>query len=160
MLGDSMSNLSKASRPRTLKQPSDKEGELLRQLEKQDQERKDTKRELDRERLIRVTAGVIDTITSPEFVERMRLAQLELQRGGGMEAAAKLLSLDALRQSGAEIPDDFRLTSRIFEDPANGLRVEYKSEVSSSNVDMQTAWGACAGAGGPLIGCGCSGWQV
>jgi len=140
-----------------------KELQLQEQLDQKDKERQLAKDELNKERLVRVTEGVIRTITSPAFVEKMRLANIEFKAGKGLDAGAALLSIEALREAGADIPDDFRVTSRVFEDQASGLRVEFKSNETPNISDQELAlasWGACGGAGGPLIGCGCSGWHA
>ena len=79
-------------------------------------EKAELKGDLDRDRLMAATNTVIETITSPEFVEKMRQAREAAEKDGGYEAVAKILSLEGLRAAGAKIPEDFRLTSRIFED--------------------------------------------
>jgi hypothetical protein len=116
------------------------------------------KAELDRQRLLKVTGDVIQTITSPAFVEKMRLARIDFEAGKGLDAGAKLLSIEGLREAGVDIPADFRMTSRIFEDRVQGTRFELKSDAPSE--PDQISWGVCGGAGGPIISCGCSGWQV
>ena len=87
-------------------------------------EKAELKGQLDRDRLMAATNTVIETITSPEFVEKMRQAREEAEKDGGYEAVAKILSLEGLRAAGAKIPEDFRLTSRIFEDKVSGQRFE------------------------------------
>lgn len=54
----------------------------------------------------------------------MRQAQDEVEKDGGYEAVTKILSLEGLHAAGAEILEDFRLTSRIFEDKVRGERFE------------------------------------
>lgn len=119
------------------------------------------KGQLDRERLKIVTNSVVDTITSPEFVEKMRLARIEADEGGGLDTAANLLSIDGLRQAGVDIPKDFRLTSRVFEDRQTGFRLELKSDpkLKLGGEEPVLAWGACAGGGG-LTFCGCGGFST
>ena len=117
------------------------------------------KEQLDRARLIRITGEVIETITSPEFVERMRQARAAADEGAGMNAAAELLSLEGLRNAGVEIPADFRLTSRVFEDRAAGFRLELNSDIGVIRPDEPLGWGGCAGGGG-LSFCGCGGFST
>jgi hypothetical protein len=142
-----------------------KEGLLQGQVDALDAERLNVKDQLDRERLRRVTSDVIDTITSPEFVEKMRLARISADEGGGLDAASKLLSLDGLRGAGVDIPKDFRLTSRVFEDRAAGFNLELNSgqlggrALPSALVRARPDWGACAGAGG-FGHCGCAGFRI
>jgi hypothetical protein len=119
--------------------------------------RTDAKGQLDRERLLRVTNEVIETITSPDFVERMRQARMSADKGGGMDEAAKLLSLEGLRAAGVDIPEDFRLTSRIFEDRATGFRLNI-DDLKVGGLEP-LGWGACAGGGG-LTFCGCGGFST
>ena len=120
----------------------------------------DAKGQLDRERLMRVSSEVINTITSPEFVEKMRKARISANEGGGLEEAAKLLSIDGLREAGVDIPTDFRLTSRVFEDRATGFKLELKSDLRTSRPGTEPlGWGACAGGGG-LTFCGCGGFST
>ena len=98
------------------------------------------------------TNTVIETITSPEFVAKMRQAREEAEKDGGYEAIAKILSLEGLRAAGAKIQEDFRLTSRIFEDKVSGQRFEI-SPINDPDGPLQPydplGWGACAG-GEPL----------
>ena len=93
-------------------------------LEKLDLEKAELKGQRDRDRLMAATNTVIETITSPEFVEKTRQARDEAEKDGDYEAVAKILSLEGLRAAGAKIPEDFRLTSRIFEDKVRGERFE------------------------------------
>ena len=124
-----------------------------------DEERAIAKGQLDRERLKRVTNEVIDTITSPAFVEKMRQARTSADEGGGLDAAAKLLSLDGLREAGVDIPKDFRLTSRVFEDLAEGFTLKLDSKIPRRGDPDTLGWGACAGGGG-LSFCGCGGFST
>lgn len=123
-------------------------------------ERRDVKGQLDRDRLMRVTSEVVETITSPEFIERMRKAREQADNGEGMDAVAKVLSLDGLRDAGADIPKDFRLTSRVFEDKVRGERFEIGPIFDPRGpVTDPLGWGACAGGGG-LTFCGCGGFST
>jgi len=133
--------------------------ELTKKMVKLDEERRLVKGQLDRKRLMVVTNDVIETITSDAFVEKMRAARDASDKDGGMDAVSKLLSLEGLRGAGAKIPDDFRLTSRIFEDKVRGERFEI-GPITSKIPDMDPlGWGACAGAGG-LSFCGCGGFST
>ena len=131
---------------------------LRQKMEQLDAARTEVKGQLDRERLAAVTSNVIETITSPEFIEKMRAAREKASDSDGMTVVSKLLSLDGLRRAGAEIPDDFRLTSRMFEDKASGTRIVVDNEIRKP-AGATLGWGACAGAGG-LTFCGCGGFST
>jgi hypothetical protein len=140
-------------------QPTEKQGSARLEKERLLQEKAQyAKDQLDRERLTRVTGEVVETITSPEFVERMRKARLAADAGSELDVAANLLSIEGLRAAGANIPADFRLTSRIFEDREQGFRLELRSTLGTDAIS-QLGWGACAGAGG-LSFCGCGGFST
>jgi hypothetical protein len=98
--------------------------ELQEQLTKREEEQRAARVALDRERLTRATNELIQTLTSPPFVEQM---QRHLAQEGGLDSAAQLLSIDGLRRAGADIPNDFRLTSRQFEDRVHGVRISIES---------------------------------
>ncbi len=117
------------------------------------------KDQLDRERLMRVTGQVIETITSPAFVERMRKARQAADEGCELDTAADLLSIKGLRDAGVDIPEDFRLTSRVFEDREQGFRLELNSDARLGPGGSPLGWGGCAGAGG-LTFCGCGGFST
>ena len=119
-------------------------------------QRIEAKGQLDRERLTRVTSDLIETITSPEFIENMRVARKEADAGAGMDVASELLSINALRRAGVDIPNDFRMTSRVFEDKSDGFRLEIKD---LGDIGGPLSWGACGGAGG-LTFCGCGGFST
>lgn len=122
-----------------------------------DREKLLVKSQLDRERLTAITSNLIETITSPKFVENMRQFRERAAAGASFEDAANLLSIESLRSAGAAIPDDFRLTSRVFEDAESGMRVEIKPPRGFGGIDDGTvAWGACAGGGAATV-CGCAG---
>lgn len=124
-------------------------------------EKMSEKDQLDRERLMRVTSDVITTITDPGFVDKMRQARKGADKGEGLDAAAKLLSLDGLRKAGVDVPKDFRLTSRVFEDKVEGFRIDIREPLvrlpGGGVPPLQ--WGACGGAGG-LTFCGCGGFST
>jgi hypothetical protein len=132
--------------------------DLQEKIDRLDAERASVKSQLDRERLTAVTNQVIETITSDAFIERMRKARERASDDDGFKAASELLSLEGLRRAGAEIPDDFRLTSRVFEDKVQGLRWEIKPDLRAPHGGA-LGWGACAGAGG-LTFCGCGGFST
>ena len=123
-------------------------------LEKLDLEKAELKGQLDRDRLMAVTNTVIETITSLEFIEKMRQAREKAEKDEGYEAVAKILSLEGLRAAGAKIPEDFRLTSRIFEDKVRGERFEI-SPINDPDGPIQRydplGWGAFAGRGAATI---------
>ena len=118
------------------------------------------KSQLDRERLTSITSNLIETITSPKFIENMRQFRSKATAGASFDEAGDLMSLESLRAAGAKIPDDFRLTSRVFEDHESGLKIEIKppkgvgglGDLSGGSV----AWGACGGAGAAGT-CACAG---
>lgn len=138
----------------------EKEQELQAQFNRADEERRIAKEQLDRERLIRVTDEVIRTITTPEFFERMRLAREAADEGAGLDAAADLLSIERLREAGVDIPEDFRISSRTFEDRIQGLRFELQPVQSVGGTDpIRPDIGVCAGGGG-LTFCACGGFSL
>jgi len=120
---------------------------------------RDAQYQLDRIRLTRVTTDVIQTITQPEFIERVREARRAADEGAGMEAGLQLLSIESLRAAGVDIPDDFRMTSRIFEDREKGIRLEVTDLPRDGDgvAGMMPNWGGCAGGGGWTF-CGCGGY--
>ena len=59
-------------------------------LKKLDLEKAELKGQLDRDRLMAATNTVIETITSPEFVEKMSQAREEAEKDRGYEAVAKI----------------------------------------------------------------------
>ena len=111
---------------------------------------------IDRERLTKITNSLIQTITSPKFIERMR--QFREKSGGkpDLGEAAELMSLESLRAAGADLPADFRLTSRVFEDSETGLKLDIKPGQLQTAGGPILKWGACAGGGAATV-CGCAG---
>jgi hypothetical protein len=112
-----------------------------------------TLQQLDRERLTKITDSLIQTITSPEFIERMRSFRSVAERTSSFEEAGSLMSIESLREAGAELPEDFRITSRVFEDYEKGTRIAVSP---IEGFDPRVAWGACAGGGAATV-CGCAG---
>lgn len=130
--------------------------DLHRRMSELDAERETVKNQLDRERLTRATNSVIETITSPEFVQKMREFRERAAAGEiEPEQISQLLSIEGLREAGAELPDDFRLSSRTFEDLESGTRIEIKPGRLPGDLSP-VAWGACAGGGAATV-CGCAG---
>ncbi len=132
------------------------EQKLVDRLDEIEQSRLATQVELDRQRLIRVTQEVIETITSPEFVGKMRMVRARVDGGEDISTvAAQLLSLDSLREAGVNIPEGFRLTSRVFEDSSTGLRIEIKDK-GSDPTSLRANMGGCicGGSGGFSAGAG------
>ena len=114
---------------------------------------------LERERLNEITSSLIETITSPIVVETMRQFREKARAGAGFAEAGELMSLESLRAAGAKLPDDFRLTSRVFEDRATGLAVEIKSPRGADKGALaaeSNKISACAGGGAATV-CGCAG---
>ena len=112
--------------------------------------------QIDRERLTTITNSLIQTITSPKFIERMRQFRERAGANPDLGAAADLMSLESLRSAGAELPADFRLTSRVFEDGETGLKLDIKSGELQTEGGPILKWGACAGGGAATV-CGCAG---
>lgn len=112
--------------------------------------------QIDRERLTTITNSLIQTITSPKFIERMR--QFREKAGGKPDfgEAAELMSLESLRAAGADLPADFRLTSRVFEDSETGLKLDIRAGQLQTAGGPILKWGACAGGGAATV-CGCAG---
>lgn len=135
------------------------QSKLEDRMAKVDAERAEIKAQLDRERLVKITSNVIETITAPEFIERMRVARDEAADGAGMEKVGEMLTIEGLRKAGADIPEDFRLTSRVFEDKVNGLRFEVTPKLDRIPDIDPLGWGACAGGGAATV-CGCGGFST
>ena len=113
--------------------------------------------QLDRERLMLITNNLIETITSPQVVEKMREFRKGVNSETEFQAAGEFLSRESLIKAGADIPDDFRITSRIFEDKVSGMRVELHSpDAGSDAVKARGSWSGCAGGGAWTV-CGCAG---
>ena len=130
--------------------------ELASKLIKIDEERDLVKRQLNRERLTEITSSIIETITSPQVIEKMKAFRESAEKGASYAEAGELMSLESLRAAGAKIPDDFRLTSRVFEDRETGLRVQLVPPVKFPDQSSPVEWGACGGAGAATV-CGCAG---
>ena len=112
--------------------------------------------QIDRERLTTITNSLIQTITSPKFIERMRQFREKAGAKPDLAAAADLMSLESLRSAGAELPADFRLTSRVFEDGDTGLKLDIRTGQLPGAGGPVLKWGACAGGGAATV-CGCAG---
>jgi hypothetical protein len=139
---------------------SESETRLREDLARRDDDRRQVHERLSRERLTRVTTEMVQTLTSPAFFDKVRDARDAADRGEGMEAAARLLSIESLRELGVDIPDDFRMTSRVFEDRENGGQVEFRDvPIFDPNDPGLVGWGGCAGGGG-LTFCGCGGFST
>ena len=111
---------------------------------------------LDRARLVDATNNLVETFTSEAFIERMHTLRDRAERGEvDFDEVGKLLSIDGLRDAGAKLPDDFRLTSRTFEDAVKGFSIDFNPDVLPRGGG-DVAWGACAG-GGAVGTCGCAG---
>lgn len=122
-----------------------------------EQERGEIKSQLDRDRLTKATTSVVEAITSAPFIERMREFRERAARGDvALEEVSQLLSVDGLRAAGAELPDDFRLSSRTFEDFQTGTRIDIRPGNVIGDIGMAPQWGACAGGGAATV-CGCAG---
>lgn len=130
--------------------------QLQEKMEALDAERALVKSQLNRERLTEITDSLIQTITSPQVIERMKSFREKAEQGAGFDEAADLMSLESLRAAGAKLPDDFRLSSRVFEDFETGLKVEYRRPPKGIDGYDPLGWGACAGGGAATV-CGCAG---
>ncbi|MGW4928713.1 hypothetical protein ACWEOH_06115 [Agromyces sp. NPDC004153] len=112
--------------------------------------------QLDRERLVEITSSLIDTLTSPEFIERLRKVTEDETRS--YDAVADTLSIESLRAAGADLPEGFRLSSRTFEDHVHGTRFEL-GETGLPGAEAQIAGSICGGAGRfDLCACGGVHW--
>lgn len=111
--------------------------------------------QIDRARLKKITRELVDAITSPEVLERMKKFRTQAARGATFDAAGDIMSLESLRAAGADLPADFRLTSRVFEDRERGIKFEIRPPVTDL-PGGQVSWGACAGGGAATV-CGCAG---
>lgn len=112
--------------------------------------------QIDRERLTTITNSLIQTITSPKFIERMRQFREKAGSNPDFGDAADLMSLESLRAAGAEVPNDFRLTSRVFEDSETGFKLDIRPAQRAVAGGPILKWGACAGGGAATV-CGCAG---
>lgn len=130
--------------------------ELASKLLKIEEERDLVRRQLNRERLTEITASIIETITSPEVIEKMKAFRESAEKGASYAEASELMSLESLRAAGAKIPDDFRLTSRVFEDRETGLKIQFVPPSEFPDQRAPLEWGACGGAGAATV-CGCAG---
>ena len=113
----------------------------------------------DRKTLTDMTNSVLDTITSPDFLKKMHEARFNAERGGSLEDMANLMSVENLRNEGVALPDQFRVTSRKFEDLTTGESIEINQPVSERKMDAEepVALGGCAG-GGAFTVCACGGY--
>lgn len=112
---------------------------------------------LDRDRLTKISNELISAITSPEVIERMQAFRKQAARGATFSEAGDLMSLESLKAAGAKLPDDFRITSRVFEDRKDGTKFEIKiPRRAETGIPDHLAWGACAGGGAATV-CGCAG---
>ncbi len=78
------------------------------------------------------------------------------EEGLDFSEAGNIMSLESLKAAGASVPDDFRLTSRVFEDRELGLKIELIDPARRIGDTGTVAVGACGGAGG-LSFCACGG---
>lgn len=130
--------------------------DLRKRLDELDGEREQLEAQLNRERLTEVTGSIVSAISSPAFVERMRKFRESTAAGDvEPEAMGKLFSPEELNAAGANLPKDFRISSRTFEDYKMGNRINFDPGRMSGPGD-RLSWGACGGAGG-LTFCGCAG---
>src|SRR3954447_6860118 len=69
---------------------------------------------LDPERLKKVTAELVESLTSPEFIEQA-YAVRNAPESERLAEASRRLSVQGLREAGVRLPKDMRLSSRYFE---------------------------------------------
>ncbi len=79
--------------------------------------------DLDVERLKKITGELIDAITSPEFIEQVRMVRTAPENERLAEASRRL-SVDALRAAGVKLPTDMRVSNRYFEE-SFGTPIEF-----------------------------------
>jgi hypothetical protein len=124
----------------------------------------DMDKSLDKDRLRKVTDGMIEAITSPQFVEAMRTMK-STPPEKRLEAGAKLLSPDVLRSKGVPLPAGMRITSRYFEtgkptievsdpDQPGGKPIVSSTPPSSASGPVTLGACACGGAGTVCGGAG------
>ena len=130
--------------------------ELSNRMKELDKERLLVKQQLDRGRLTEITSNLVETLTSPQMVERMREFREKAEKGASLAEAGEILSVEGLRAAGASLPDDFRLTSRVFEDFETGMRIDIRPPAKGIPDIDPLGWGACAGGGAATV-CGCAG---
>jgi hypothetical protein len=115
--------------------------------------------DLDPDHLQKVTAEMIETITSPAFVEAMRKmkaapADQKLSEG------ARLLNPDTLRKAGVPLPDGMRITSRYFEPGSEAIDVNahgaFLATDPANPLRLAAQAGVCA-CGGAATVCGGAG---
>lgn len=71
--------------------------------------------DLDRASLKERTDRMLETVTSPAFLEQLEaVRRVPVERR--IDEAAKRLTPAALKQAGIELPDDVRVSSRYFEE--------------------------------------------
>jgi hypothetical protein len=130
---------------------------LETELKDLDSKRVIVKEALNRDRLNEITNNIIETISSPKFMERMKsFRDKAAVEGVDFAEAGNIMSIESLKEAGATIPDDFRLTSRVFEDREIGLKIEFNDPKRRIMDVGPVAVGACGGAGG-LSFCACGG---
>jgi hypothetical protein len=116
-------------------------------------------KEMSKERLKEITGQLLATITSEQFLAKMAEVR-NAPEGERMKAAAFFLSVDALRNSGLDVPTDFRVASRYFEehfDPPGPATPTAKNPTGAQGP--VTPLGVCAGGGMGTV-CGCAGNTV
>lgn len=137
---------------------SKKKTELLEvELKNLDNKRIKVKEQLSRDRLEKITNDIVTTISSPKFMKSMKLFREKAkEKDFDLAEAGNIMSIESLKAAGASIPDDFRLTSRVFEDSELGIRMKIDHFDPLKGIGDTLAVGACGGAGG-LTFCGCAG---
>ncbi|MBN9552310.1 MAG: hypothetical protein J0H31_26485 [Alphaproteobacteria bacterium] len=117
----------------------------------------------DPDHLRNVTQELVKAITSPEVIEQMRQFREKAAAGGNFTEAGDLMSLESLKAAGANLPDGFRITSRVFEDKSTGKTIDLGPEtpfdpnnpVGLGPKDINAVSG-CAGGGAATV-CACAG---
>jgi hypothetical protein len=110
--------------------------------------------------LQKVTQELIKTITSPEVIEQMRQFREKAAAGAAHAEAGNLMSLESLKSAGAQLPEGFRITSRVFEDKLNKKTIDlgpYSGDPPPRPASLAgNAVSGCAGGGAGTV-CGCAG---
>jgi hypothetical protein len=70
--------------------------------------------ELDRERLREISAQILKTVTSPDFLNQFEAVR-NAPREQRIDEAVKRLTPDAMRSAGISLPQNIRISSRYFE---------------------------------------------
>jgi hypothetical protein len=116
-------------------------------------------------RLRKAAVGVVETLTDPNFINKIQQARSHTDDAGNvLDVLKHHFSIEGLREAGVDIPADFRMTSRVFEDVTSEPRIQVSEDLepvaaASNFKDNPQAGGFCAG--GSFRGIrGCAGFKL